>query len=349
MSDQTATDTTATTGTSTHTDQPATDPLQVWRPGHPLEHVTTTTATSSNGQQARQGWVRGGGGFTGRKRIAIVGYTWHINQVPWNHPEWEIWGMNNLHHVVRPGNIDIPSLGEGVWSAWFDVHEPGHDAAQKEWLEAEHPFPRFVHYPDRYERGVEAIPYEMLAQWATERGLRADYVTNSVSWELVWACYQLDGVEGAELGVFGVDMAHQQEYSQQRPNCEYWLGIASGLGIKVTLPAESDLLAANELYGLEAEHPITKKQRQLLKEQQARIQQIRQDRLNMQVELEQVRVRHRAELEQREAQINLANQAEQKALGIIEITEYLLQTRTQPESRDRDAVKPTPGGVDYGR
>ena len=60
--------------------------------------------------------------------------------------------------------------------------------------------------------------------------------------------------KGAELGVYGVDMMvggefHGTEYGYQRPSCEVFLGYAAGLGIEVTLPDESDLLAAAFDYG----------------------------------------------------------------------------------------------------
>ena len=43
------------------------------------------------------------------------------------------------------------------------------------------------------------------------------------------------------------------EYAAQRPSCEYFLGIAVGRGIKVTIPTTSDLLAARGLYGFDTD------------------------------------------------------------------------------------------------
>ena len=51
----------------------------------------------------------------------------------------------------------------------------------------------------------------------------------------------------------GVDMmvagGQGSEYGWQRPSCEFFLGYAMGHGIKVTLPAESDLLKTAFPYG----------------------------------------------------------------------------------------------------
>jgi hypothetical protein len=54
-----------------------------------------------------------------------------------------------------------------------------------------------------------------------------------------------------ELGLYGVDMATGSEYGPQRPSCEWMLGIAAGLGIKITIPPEADLLKSRFLYGFQ--------------------------------------------------------------------------------------------------
>ena len=43
--------------------------------------------------------------------------------------------------------------------------------------------------------------------------------------------------------------SHNSEYAEQRPSCEYYLGVAKGRGIKLYLPVESDLLKTRFIYG----------------------------------------------------------------------------------------------------
>jgi hypothetical protein len=43
--------------------------------------------------------------------------------------------------------------------------------------------------------------------------------------------------------------SHNSEYGPQRPSCEYFLGIAVGLGIKIVIPKQMDLLKTKFLYG----------------------------------------------------------------------------------------------------
>lgn len=77
------------------------------------------------------------------------------------------------------------------------------------------------------------------------------YLTNSVSYMIAIAIHA--GYE--EIGIYGVDMAQIAggEYSMQRASCEYYVGIAVGRGIKVTIPASADLLKTRMIYGFEAE------------------------------------------------------------------------------------------------
>jgi len=65
------------------------------------------------------------------------------------------------------------------------------------------------------------------------------YFASTVSYMIALAI-----LEGAtEIGLWGVDMAlSSEQYSGQRASCEWLLGVARGLGIKVTIPPEGDLL-----------------------------------------------------------------------------------------------------------
>ena len=46
-------------------------------------------------------------------------------------------------------------------------------------------------------------------------------------------------------------MAWNEEYSEQRPSCEYMLGYAMGRGVKVRISDISDLLQCGHLYAFE--------------------------------------------------------------------------------------------------
>lgn len=187
---------------------------------------------------------------TAVRKFAIVGYTpTAIEALPLlDDPEWEVWGMNNLHlqSWVAP---HVSKFG-----AWFDLHPTQlieRDAAHAAWLAAG-------------ANGVPVWTWEAVEKWPTTRAYPRDlilqrfgrYFTNTVSWQLALAILRImdttDGPrapEGSHIAVFGIDMATGSEYALQRPSVEYYLGVAAGAGIQITLPERSDLLKTATLYG----------------------------------------------------------------------------------------------------
>ena len=135
---------------------------------------------------------------------------------------------------------------------WFEIHPhegphsyiadmvPGTDYLK--WMR-ECPIPLYM--VSRKPEFPQSITYpidELSKQFTRE------YFHSSVDFMLALAISE--GFE--ELGVWGVDMAHDSEYEHQRPSASYWLGQAEGRGIKVTIPPESSLLRKVHRYGYEA-------------------------------------------------------------------------------------------------
>jgi hypothetical protein len=54
----------------------------------------------------------------------------------------------------------------------------------------------------------------------------------------------------SKIGLFGVDMASNEEYQWQKPGCIYFALLARSKGIEVGVPPESDLLRPPPLYGV---------------------------------------------------------------------------------------------------
>ena len=53
-----------------------------------------------------------------------------------------------------------------------------------------------------------------------------------------------------EIELYGVNQAGSHEYVEERPAVEYWLGIAVGMGVKVTINGKnSQLLKFKGMYG----------------------------------------------------------------------------------------------------
>lgn len=212
-----------------------------------------------------------------RTKIALIGFTQHRAFAPYHDDEWQIWGLNDLY-------LDTPESVSPERLQWFQVHGWEEIAKYKQASVLSHPLhfgggpphPRDANHVAWLVEHSKRIPIWMLeprpempdakildreamfAYFTLDGQSPMRYFTNSISWMLGKAIMDLcpDGktpVEGAELGVWGVDMmmagGKGSEYGYQRPSCEFFLGFARGLGIKVHVPRESDLLKTAFQYG----------------------------------------------------------------------------------------------------
>ena len=100
----------------------------------------------------------------------------------------------------------------------------------------------------------EAFPLEEVEK-TFGRGVM--YFSNTIAFMI---CYAL--LKGAkEIELFGVNQAGSHEYHEERGSVEFWLGIAIGLGVKVTINGkDSQLLqhkgrwGRNVLYGFNTDY-----------------------------------------------------------------------------------------------
>lgn len=213
---------------------------------------------------------------TRRDKIAIMGYVDHRAQAPFANPEWDIWGLNDLYFELP--NIPYERL------RWFQIHEwkrplvPPHEPTPMDFTEGPaHPrdpnhvlwlaetarhCPLYMLRPQPEVPDAVPLPVADIERYFDDgAGHPLRYFTNSISWMLAIAIMELapetNGKRAvspeATIGVFGVDMmvagGQGSEYGWQRPSCEWLLGWARGAGIRVVLPAESDLLKTAFQYG----------------------------------------------------------------------------------------------------
>lgn len=72
------------------------------------------------------------------------------------------------------------------------------------------------------------------------------YFTNTICYMIAYALYE----EAKEIDLYGVNQAGSHEYSEERGGVEYWLGVAVGLGVKVTVNGKnSQVLKFKGRYG----------------------------------------------------------------------------------------------------
>lgn len=204
-----------------------------------------------------------------KDKVAIVGFAPHNVLTPFDSDEWELWGINRLHAVL-PGK---------QWARWFELHALDDYVDDKGQRDEQHfgflrsfPGDLYIRPADIGQHGlVNAQPFpldSLLAEFVP-------YFTNTISY-LVALAIQM-GFE--EIGLWGVDMAQdhalQMEFGEQRPSVEYFLGVAAGRGIKVTIPDGADLLTAAYLYGFGEPSPLRGKLEWRLRELDGRKQQLK--------------------------------------------------------------------------
>ena len=178
-----------------------------------------------------------------KRKVALLGTVPHKLLAPFDNQEFEIWAIAHaclgdpLKRVDRI--FEIHKWDEVIkWKsdqAWTTLHKD----AIVYLNEKRKDVPQSVQFP--FERMAEKF------QIFDDR--EEALMTNSISWMIALAIDE--GFE--EIHVYGVNMSHHTEYGTQKPSCEYFLGLAKGMGIKIYVPTESDLCKSYFLYGRDEE------------------------------------------------------------------------------------------------
>lgn len=226
--------------------------------------------------------------------VYIVGFAPTWVDTPWDNPDAHLWGMNALHKLAPDKN----------WQAWFQLHD----------IDVSHPEDKDEHLAWLGQAGIpiwmwqeQIEKYPLPNAVAYPRDVIVEkygrYFTNTVSWMIALAIE----LGYKKIGIYGVDMAQDGEYQSQRPSCEYFIGLARGLGIEVEIPKTSDLLKNPFLYGFDDSDEFTAKM-------QARLRELHERRSEM------------------ERQRNQAHEAALQIAGAMENTQYILRVWSQLEA-----------------
>jgi hypothetical protein len=199
------------------------------------------------------------------RKIAILGFAETVRDCPWRDPSWELWGMNGFWRAAEKDfGVSAP---EERYSLWFDMHSleytkkygqvAGFGDAQEKWLKSPHPFPILMLEENHELPAVVRYPIERVVE-----RVGRDYFTSTIAYALGYAL-TLDDV--AEVGLWGIDLVHDTEYSDQRPCAEYLIGRAESAGVKVTIHERSALLKQRHRYGYESANPLMEELRHALR------------------------------------------------------------------------------------
>ncbi len=173
--------------------------------------------------------------FSGKDKVAIVGFAQsHRDQAPFQDPAFEIWGLNNAYIFMPPR----PHVGGRIAERWFEIHSddqfgwdlrrPGQHVA---WL-AKFPGPLYLLEARRDMPNSIRYPIEdIVSRYGA-------YITSSPAYMLLMA--MAEGFK--EIHIYGIDLATDSEYADQRPNLEFLIGVAIAKGHQIFLPPGCQLL-----------------------------------------------------------------------------------------------------------
>lgn len=182
-------------------------------------------------------------------KVAIIGTAPSSRMLaPFDDEFFEIWACSPYFNIQDRTFCDLPRM-----TRFFELHKWDEPALVEKLREAE---------ADGYKRWLKSLKCEVITQEPLDGCKQypidqiveefGRYFTNSIAYMIAYAI-----LEGAyEIHLYGVDMAAsgpgiENEYSVQRPSCEYILGVAAGRGIKIHIPKVSDLMKCRHLYAFE--------------------------------------------------------------------------------------------------
>lgn len=177
------------------------------------------------------------------KKVAILGSaSTSVDLAPYDNPEFEFWGLAwraDLKKKTRVFDMHVIDAGRAKIPQNYHEFLVKHDVPV--FLVEEHPkVPKSVNYPID-----EVIAF--LSEVDAGGHAQGDYFVSSVAYMIALAMYEGYG----EIHLYGIDLIDDDEYAYQRPNTEYLIGLARGLGHKVYIPNQSALLKYTHRYGYE--------------------------------------------------------------------------------------------------
>ena len=94
---------------------------------------------------------------------------------------------------------------------------------------------------------TDDFPEVNIINWKALTKKHGEYFTSSIAWMMAVA---LEEKNVSDIYLCGVDLAQKQEYEEQRPCVEYFIGKAKERGIEVHIQTTSTLLKSKGLYGI---------------------------------------------------------------------------------------------------
>jgi len=154
--------------------------------------------------------------------VNILGKGSGYDEMPEN-PEGEVYGVNDafIRNKSVSKTFHMHDLNEwetrkGSESSTKLVVEHANDRPEMEFFTVK-PYKKIPH--------AQEYPLdEIVNHFGTT------YFTNGISYMIAYALWK----GATKINLYGVNMTVQEEYIAQKPNVEYWIGRAQGMGVEVS-------------------------------------------------------------------------------------------------------------------
>jgi len=184
-----------------------------------------------------------------KEKLAILGTASSMQMAPWTDQDFEIWAVAQC---VTYGMFKRADL-------LFEIHNESYWRDENVTLrlrKTEMP----IYMMDKYPEVPNSIrfPIELLTTYRK-------YHMTSITYMLALAYHSfIETGNPKHVALFGVHMESSEEYTDQRPCCEYWIGRMEGAGMDIFVPPVGAVLKAPYLYAYEGYNPAIPKLRMRL-------------------------------------------------------------------------------------
>lgn len=185
----------------------------------------------------------------GRQKVAILGAASRGQErPPLDDDSWDVWGCNSLWSLAEDRHHRFRA------DAWFELH-PFHAQTPMELAAMRAcPVPLYVLATSPYAQSDTAHWLVYPLDDVRARFGPREYYTCTFAYQIALALL----LGYTEIGLWGVELwgGSTRERRVELPCVAYWLGMAKGRGVTVTLPESSQLIAHPHLYGYDYDEDV---------------------------------------------------------------------------------------------
>ena len=169
-------------------------------------------------------------------KVAMLGSAPGWNRAPFTDPEWECWALNDQYQLLSPVQLSHVSR-------WFELHPDTENTRSRRPPD---------HWANLAALTIPVYAFHDLPGIAEVRRLDIppliaagrDYFACTCAYQIAVAL-----VEGATaIGLYGIQFTGAREAVVERPCVEWWLGLAEGRGIPVTIEHDCEYGLGRQRY-----------------------------------------------------------------------------------------------------